>query len=121
MQADTTAWAQRSIADYAVKGRDPSLFCINPLTFDMARPDASANTGKGMLPVAVKGGTPLHMVRHPAAAQCQNGILRVTPRRSVTVAPLPNGSLHMHDVALFWGDISANAALRVRTWRMEHP
>lgn len=118
--ADTAAWTARSIADYAMAGRDPAIVCVNPITFDAARPAATAAEGKGMLPAAQKGKPPAVMVPHPAAARCEGGVLRVEPLPGVTAAPLPNGSLHMHDIALFWGDISANAALRAFNWRKEH-
>ncbi|MEE4454017.1 DUF3089 domain-containing protein [Novosphingobium resinovorum] len=118
--ADAAAWTQRSVADYAAPGRDPAILCVNPITFDAARPAASAAEGKGMLPVALKGRSLLPMVPHPADAACQDGVLRVTPAAGVEAPPLPNGALHMHDIALFWADISANAALRARSWRKEH-
>jgi len=118
--ADVTAWAKRSVADYAVPGRDPAIVCINPITFEAARPAALAAEGKGMLPVAQKGRPPAPPVPHPAAARCEDGVLRVGPAPGVEAPPLPNGSLHMHDIALFWADISANAALRAQTWRKEH-
>ncbi|MFC0203601.1 DUF3089 domain-containing protein [Novosphingobium soli] len=123
--ADTAEWTRRSVADYGVPGHDPAIVCTNPITFDAARPFAAAAEGKGMLPVAQKAAAqkdaaPAAMVAHPAAARCQDGVLQVEPAPGVAAPPLPNGSLHMHDIALFWGDISANAALRVRSWRREH-
>lgn len=118
--ADTAAWTARAVADYALPGRDRAVLCVNPITFDAARPAASAAEGKGMLPVALKGSPAAPMVPHPADATCAAGVLRVTPAPGVAAAPLPNGALHMHDIALFWADISANAALRARAWRKEH-
>ncbi|HUD28225.1 MAG TPA: DUF3089 domain-containing protein [Novosphingobium sp.] len=118
--ADVTAWTKRSVDDYAVPGHDTRIVCVNPITFDAARPSAAAAEGKGMMPVARKGAPPAPMVANPAAARCEGGVLRVAPSPGVTATPLPNGSLHMHDIALFWGDISANAALRAIAWRKEH-
>jgi hypothetical protein len=117
--ANIRAWTQRSVADYGVAGRDPAIVCINPITFDAARPAAALADGKGMLPSAQKGAPSAPMIPHAVAARCEDGVLRVDPAPGVTAPPLPNGSLHMHDIAFFWGDISANAALRVQSWQ-EH-
>lgn len=119
-QADVSAWAKRSVDDYAVAGRDTSLLCTNPITFDANRPSARAAQGKGMLPIAVQNQPHARKVAKPADAYCHDGVLRVTPRAHAPATSLPNGSLHMQEIALFWGDISANAALRARNWRKEH-
>lgn len=120
-EADTSAWTQRSVADYGVPGRDPAILCINPITFDAARPAASFAEGKGMLPPASRNAPPAPMVAHGIAAKCEDGVLRVTTAPGVDARPLPNGALHMYDIGAFWGDISANAALRTRQWLKEHP
>lgn len=118
--AETTAWKQRSVADYGAPGQDPALVCTNPMTFDATLPAAGFADGKGMLPVAQKDRPAAPLVHRAVAARCVDGILRVRTASTVEAQPLPNGSLHMHDIALFWADISANAALRAQRWQEDH-
>lgn len=116
LRADTTAWAARAQHDYAVPGRDQSIICINPLTFSANRPAAPAAASKGWLPVARPGNPPSPMAIKAVSAACENGVLRIATTISPP-APLPGGILHMHDIALFWGDIAANARLRIRAFQ----
>lgn len=116
LRADTTAWAKRAQQDYAVPGRDHSIICVNPLTFSATRPAAPAAVAKGWLPVAIPGSAPAPMTVKAISAACENGVLRIATTISPP-APLPGGILHMHDIALFWGDIAANARLRISAFQ----
>jgi hypothetical protein len=89
--ADVSAYVARSNAAYvAARGHGPgeALLCTNPLSFDARKPTV-------------------------AWAACTGGVLRVTPAPGASLTPLPGGSLHLHDITLFWAELSANAATRV--------
>lgn len=113
--AETSAWAERAQRDYGLPGRDRHIICINPLTFKASQPAAAASAAKGWLPVAARDAQPLPIAIGAVSASCKNGVLRVTTT-SPAPAPIPGGILHMHDIALFWGDIATNARLRVRAF-----
>lgn len=53
-----------------------------------------------------------------AGAACRDGVLRVDA--SVPLKPLPGGVLHFYDIPLFWANIRANVAIRIRAYRKEH-
>jgi len=115
--ADTAGWSARAVADYGRPGADNTIICINPVTFSASRPRSTLREGKAMLPVAERGQPPQPAIQRAKAARCENGVLRIALRPGIVAPALPNGSLHMHDIALFWGDLSANAKLRSRHWR----
>lgn len=121
LTSDTTQWIARSQVDYGLVDHNNAILCINPVTFDATRPASFASEAKGMLPAAEKGVMPAPIRPRPASARCENGVLRVHTAPETIVRPLPNGSLHMHDIALFWADISANSAARAAAWRKDNP
>lgn len=115
--ADTNGYVARATHGYAGTVEGKALLCVNPLTFDVRRPDAGFRAGKGALPgPAVDGALPA-VVRRRVAARCDGNVLRVTTQQGLSVERLPNGNLHMNDIAFFWGDIRANSAIRVKAWR----
>jgi hypothetical protein len=54
-------------------------------------------------------------------ARCDQGLLVVTANPSLDLKPLPGGSLHYHDLGLFYADVRANAVARVRAWIRVNP
>ena len=97
-----------------------SILCVNPLTFDAGKPSAEAGASQGAIP-----GTPdASPMRAPekgkVAARCDRGYLVVTPDPALDLKPLPGGSMHFHDIGLFWGDVQANALLRAKAAVAKH-
>ncbi len=81
--ADPAEFLRRTAArDAAWLGGAPTgaPLCINPLTFDPDRPEADGVTSRG-------------------------GLLWITQARAGNRQALPNGSLHMHDIALFEAEL----------------
>jgi hypothetical protein len=76
-----------------------TLLCVNPLTFDRARPEAA-------------GGRNLQV----KSAACRDGVLYVDPVDPETLSPLPQGSLHMNDFSLFYDNVRADAVVRVKAF-----
>jgi pimeloyl-ACP methyl ester carboxylesterase len=88
--ADPTAFLQKTAArDAAWLGDAPPglPICINPLTFDADLPDADGVTSR-------------------------DGALWITAARAGDREPLPNGSLHMHDIDLFEAELRHDMARR---------
>jgi hypothetical protein len=94
-------------------------FCINPLTFDAARPAAGVEASQGALPGDPDASPLQPLVAHAVAARCEKGFLIVEPASALGLKPLPGGSMHYHDYGLFYADIRANAQLRAAAWRPE--
>jgi hypothetical protein len=91
--------------------------CINPVTFDAARPLAVSAQAKGAV-AGAPGLGPMQALRAGAVAvECQRGIAVVWPAPGLALDALPGGSMHYHDVGLFWADIRANAVLRAQAWQ----
>lgn len=97
-----------------------TLTCINPLTFDRSKPSAPATASRGAVPGTPGVGPLKPLVRHQVAAHCDNGMLRVTPAASLDLTPLPGGSMHYHDIGLFYEDVRENAVLRARAYLKQH-
>lgn len=102
-------------------GRDGGKpLCVNPVTFDVRHPLSLSADAKGAV-VGDPGFGAMGPVKAGAvAAQCRDGLLTVWPAPALGLKPLPGGSMHYHDVGLFWADISANAALRAQAWLKTH-
>jgi hypothetical protein len=94
--------------------------CINPVTFDARRSLSVSAGAKGAVAGDPGLGAPGPLMAGAVAAQCRNGLLMVWPAPALGLKPLPGGSMHYHDVGLFWADISANAALRAKAWFKAH-
>lgn len=115
--ADAHGYVARASEDYVARygaGPGASLLCVNPLTFDMARPSADADANLGGIVTLSATGAPGAPIPHAAAAACRDGVLRVSSAAALT--PLPGGSLHFYDIPLFWANLRANAALRIRAF-----
>lgn len=88
--------------------------CVNPLTFDAKEPKASASLSKGAVPGAPGEGPLQALTAGAVAAHCEGGFLIVDVDPSLNLTPLPGGSMHYHDIGLFYGDIQANLAVRIK-------
>jgi pimeloyl-ACP methyl ester carboxylesterase len=93
------------------------LLCINPLTFDAARPEADASMAQGTVPGDPGKGAPKALVAHAVSARCEKGMLLVKPDKALGLEPLRGGVMHYHDIGLFWANIRANVALRAKAFR----
>lgn len=99
-------------------GGDP--VCINPVSFDAARPLSLSAEAKGAAPGA-PGLGPMQPLRTGAVAvQCDGGVAKVWLAPGLKLEPLPGGSMHYHDIGLFWADIRANALLRAQAWSRKY-
>lgn len=101
-------------AHNGASGGEP--LCINPVTFDARRPLALSAEAKGAVPGAPGLGAMQALRKGAVAVECRRGIAVVWPAPGLGLEPLPGGSMHFHDVGLFWADIRANAVLRAQAW-----
>lgn len=102
-------------------GADPEVLCINPLTFDRSRPVASGQAAKGAVPGTPDEGAIRRIVPRAVSARCERGFLVVEPSSALGLTPLKGGSMHYHDLGLFYEDVRENAVLRARAWLAAHP
>lgn len=91
--------------------------CINPLTFDMRKPAASARRSLGAVPGDPGFGALRPLLGGKVSARCEKGLLVVQADPALDLKPLPGGSMHFHDVGLFYADIRADAIRRVKAFR----
>ena len=92
--------------------------CINPLTFDIAHPDAPKTSNLGSLP-GIASDEPLPAVKPGiVGATCRDGALYadIPTDPDFVLNVLPGEVLHMHDMDLFFQNIRANAVLRTEAW-----
>jgi hypothetical protein len=111
-------WAKKSGST-----ADATVACVNPLTFDLARPEAPASWNLGALPARRGVGLPAALqsgTRLPATeaggigGACEGGVVRVgpLPAAGYAIVPLPAGMLHFNDFDLFYQNIRINAVTR---------
>lgn len=106
---------------------DAQNVCVNPLTFDLARPAATAEANLGGIGFpryerAAKGEDLDAMTVEPAAADatCSNGQLQIADLRSDAFpVRLWSSSLHVYDYSLYHLNIRQNAIERVRAWQQQ--
>lgn len=114
--APTLATYAKAFADQNGGKAGGQPLCVNPVTFASSRQLSLSAEAKG----AVSGDPgfgPMQALRAGAvAAECRDGLLTVWASPDLGLKPLPGGSMHYHDVGLFWGDLSANAILRAKAW-----
>jgi hypothetical protein len=101
-------------------GADPRVLCVNPLTFDRSQPSAPRQAAEGAVPGTPDEHPMRGIVRHDVAARCERGFLVVDPDPALELAPLAGGSMHHHDLGLFYEDVRENAVLRARAWLAAH-
>jgi hypothetical protein len=124
--SDGKAMVAATQARYAQKygtSQGNAVGCINPLTFELARPAAPATWNLGALPARPGVGLAAALrdqVRLPPTeagrigASCVGGALVVDalPAQGYALVPLPGGSLHFNDMDLFFQNIRVNAVAR---------
>ncbi|WP_372732408.1 DUF3089 domain-containing protein [Novosphingobium sp.] len=90
--------------------------CVNPVTFDSARPASLSAEALGAAP-GTPGLGPMKPLRAGAVAvRCDRGLAVVHLAPGLDLEPFPGGTMHLHDIGLFYADVRANAALRVKAW-----
>lgn len=94
--------------------------CVNPVTFHTRRPLSLSSEARGTVTGDPGFGAMGPLKAGAVAAECRDGLLTVWTTPALGLKPLPGGSMHYHDVGLFWADISANAALRAQAWLKAH-
>lgn len=118
--SDVTTAAKRAQSTFVSAYGDlpgKQTICSNPLTFDARKPAASAAAARGAVPGDPGAGSMRPLVRGKVAARCEQGLLVVEVDPVLEMKPLPGGSMHYHDVGLFWADVRANAARRAAAFR----
>ncbi len=119
--SDTTGYKTSSL-DYAVHAfgpvADKRMVCVNPLTFDLDKPKAPASANLGALATEPSPGPLAPLVPGATGAECVDGVVMVDPGAAVTlkVKALPGGSMHYHDVSLFYENVRENAELRAKAY-----
>ena len=93
---------KRFIAEHG-NGPGKTLLCTN-----LRRFTPRVDRGLG----ALSAGEPLMLKPKAVAARCAGGVLMVRPDEALALEPLPGGNMHYHDVALFYGDLRADAIRR---------
>lgn len=97
-----------------------ALLCISPLTFNRSKPDASKSASLGAVPGEADASPVAPLRKGAVAARCRDGFLVVDVDPALNMKPLPGGSMHFHDMGLFYADIRANAAARVKAYLRTH-
>ena len=120
--------AQQRYSDKYQTQDGRSILCVNPLSFDLTKPDMPASANIGSLPASPGvGATPFAsavLARLPATeagrmgASCENGVLFVDapPATGYAIVALPGGMLHFNDFDLFYQNIRLNAVARAQAW-----
>lgn len=119
--AKTASFAEQYNRSVLPTGADPTVLCINPLTFDRSRPAAGRDAAQGAVPGTPDESAVRGIVPHAVSARCERGLLVVDPDPALGLKPLPGDSMHYHDIGLFYEDVRQNAILRARAWLAAHP
>ncbi len=117
-ESDPTAFLTRTAArDRALlPGREAGRpICINPISFDKARPAVAAAGNPGSLTTR----DPPRLEPGLAGVAERDGIAWVTlaPEARAGFPTLPGGNMHMHDIDLFHASLGADVARRLRVHR----
>lgn len=118
--AQSAAQAESYNRKLLPEGADSTVLCVNPLTFDRARPAASRDAARGAVPGTPDESAMRPIEPHAVSARCERGFLVVDPDPALGLTPLPGGSMHYHDLGLFHEDVRANAILRARAYLAAH-
>jgi len=98
--------------------------CVNPLlgSNSEALAPERLNLGAAAATGLEWGVRPGFMARQ-VAAQCQAGVLRVTPPRSALLRPSGDWIERVREPGfnLFWADLEADAQARLAAWQAAHP
>jgi hypothetical protein len=90
--------------------------CINPVTYDIDKPAALSAQALGAAPGAPGLGPMKPLRRGAVAVRCESGLAVVALAPGLDLEPFPGGTMHSHDIGLFFADVRANAARRVKAW-----
>lgn len=101
-----------------VPGKQP--LCINPVTFDRARPASLSADARGAVPGDPGFGKMAPLRRGAVSVRCERGLAVSYLAPGLDLKAMAGGSLHYHDFGLFYADIRANAALRSAAWLRAH-
>ncbi|MFV8819335.1 DUF3089 domain-containing protein [Haliea sp. E17] len=115
-EADIALYGSMAGARYAAQyqtdeGR--TGVCVNPLTFSADQPQAPASASLGAVPGAPDASAPQALKAGLVSAKCTGGYLVVEADPALDLQPLPGGSMHFHDIGLFYADIRQNVARRI--------
>lgn len=104
--SDTSAYVARTMGDAAPTAAE-TMLCSN----------LAGTRGATALPGAAipLGLQPLRP--NSVRATCVGGVLMVEPDAALGLAPLPGGNMHFHDIALFYGELRADAIRRSAAYR----
>lgn len=109
----TAAFSQQAYIERYGDVAGNTMLCVNPLTFDRGMPAATSAASKGAVPGAPDAGAIKPLIRRAVSARCsEEGLLIVEPSTQLALQPLDGGSMHYHDIGLFYEDIRQNADLR---------
>lgn len=109
--SDVSAFVARSERRFtAANGDGPgkTLLCTNLLDLGARQAALGTLTGEGDTMRLVPGAVDAH---------CSGGVLIVRRDPALGLDPLPGGNMHYHDVALFYGDLRADAIRRTAAYR----
>lgn len=112
----TSAALRKSFSDRYGDKPGGTAFCINPVTFDARKPDSLSADSKGAVPGDPGHGAMAALVPGRVAVSCKKGLAVVAHDPALGITAQPGGSLHYHDIGLFWADVRANATLRSNAW-----
>lgn len=123
---DPSQYLSSSLARHQMRfgsAEGSAVVCVNPLTFSLMEPAASAAMNIGALPArrgvglaaTLKQGTRLPQTEAGRiGSSCEGGILRVdgVPKEGYAIVQLPGGMLHFNEFDLFYQNIRTNAKKR---------
>jgi hypothetical protein len=120
LEAMSAAYQKAFIAGNGVDAPGRQTLCINPVTFDRAKPDSISTQAQGAVPGDPGYGPMQALQRGAVAVRCSKGLAVSYLAPGLGLKALPGGSLHYHDIGLFWADLRANAVLRAKSWFDAH-
>lgn len=118
--AETVAFTDAAYVARFGDNAGKKMLCVNPLTFDRAHPSAPASVAKGAIPGAPDEKPIRPLLRHAVSARCDDGLLLVEPSADLALDPMANGSMHYHDIGLFYEDVRENADARAQAFIKHH-
>jgi len=107
---------QKIFADRYAGSPGAQTLCVNPVTFDARQPASLSAQSRGAVPGQPGLGAMLPLIAGRVAVSCQQGLAVTAYDPALALQPLPGGSLHYHDIGLFWVDLRANAVQRSQAW-----